>query len=69
MKTTTKAIKAKLDEILSEYLAADAQIEAGLCNGNFYGSDKYFELVKIRAERLTAHHKLTDALVAIETYM
>lgn len=69
MTTTTDAIKAKLDEILSDYLATDAQIEAGLKNGNFFGTEKYYELMKVKDEKLTAHSKLTDALVAIEQYM
>lgn len=69
MKTSTTAIKAKLDEILHDYLDADAQIEAGLENGNFFGTEKYYELTKKKDQLLTAHHKLTDALVAIELYM
>jgi hypothetical protein len=70
MKTSTTAIKAKLDEILSDYLGADQEIEAGMHNDSeFFGSMKYFELQAKKAELSKAHSKLTDALVAIEMYM
>lgn len=69
MKTPTSAIKAKLDEILRDYLDADTQIEAGLKNGNFYGTERYHELTHKKNQLLTAHQKLTDALVTIERYM
>lgn len=71
MKTfTTTEIKNRLDEILRDYLSADQQIADGLSNNSgFYNSDRYFELLKVKDEKLKAHHKLTDALVAIESYM
>lgn len=70
MKTSTTAIKAKLDEILSDYLGTDQEIEAGMHNDSeFFGSMKYFELQAKKAELSKAHSKLTDALVAIEMYM
>ena len=70
MKTSTTAIKAKLDEILKDYLDADQQIEAGMHNDSeFFGSMKYYELQAKKAELSKAHSKLTDALVAIEMYM
>ena len=70
MRTSTTAIKAKLDEILSDYMSADYQIEAGLHNdSNFFDSIRYHELTNQKAKLLHAHHKLTDALVAIEMYM
>lgn len=70
MKTSTTAIKAKLDEILSDYLGADQEIEAGMHNDSeFFGSMKYFELQAKKAELSKAHSKLTDALIAIEMYM
>lgn len=70
MKTSTTAIKAKLDEILSDYLGADQEIEAGMHNDSeFFGSMEYFELQAKKAELSKAHSKLTDALVAIEMYM
>lgn len=67
---TKDAIKAKLDELLTEYLGADSQIEAGMHNDpEFFGSMKYYQLQTNKAELGKAHHKLTDALVALETYM
>ena len=67
---TTSAIKAKLDEILSDYLGADSQIETGMHNDpNFFGSYKYYQLQARKADLGKAHSKLTDALVAIEQYM
>lgn len=67
---TKDAIKAKLDEILRDYLGADQQIEAGMANDSeFFGSMKYYELQAEKAELGKAHSKLTDALVAIEMYM
>lgn len=70
MKTiTTDDIKNKLDEVLRDYLAADAQIVAGLQNRGFFGSLKYYELERDKADLLKKHNKLTDALVTIELYM
>ena len=70
MTTSTNKIKARLDEILRDYLSADLQIEAGMHNDSeFFGSLKYYELQAKKAELGKAHHKLTDALVAIEMYM
>ena len=70
MRTSTTAIKAKLDEILKDYLDADQQIEAGMHNDSeFFGSKKYYELQAKKVVLIEAHSKLTDALVAIEMYM
>lgn len=70
MTCTTDEIKDRLDDILRDYLSTDAQIQAGLTNGSgFFGSEKYYELQHIKDDLLTAHRKLTDALVAIEQYM
>ena len=67
---TKDAIKAKLDELLREYMSADRQIESGKHNDSeFFGSMKYYELQAKKAELSKAHSKLTDALVAIEMYM
>lgn len=67
---TIKAIKDRLDEILTDYLGADQQIEAGMHNDpDFFGSMKYYELQAKKADLGKAHTKLTDALVALEMYM
>lgn len=67
---TIKDIKAKLDELLTEYLSADRQIEAGMHNDpEFFGSYKYYQMQAKKTELGTAHTKLTNALVAIETYL
>jgi hypothetical protein len=67
---TIKDIKAKLDEILTEYLGIDSQIEAGMHNDpEFFGSYKYYQMQAKKTELGTAHTKLTNALVAIETYL
>lgn len=67
---TIQAIKARLDEVLTEYLGIDAQIEAGMHNDpDFFGSMKYYELQAKKADLGKAHTKLTDALVALEMYM
>jgi len=70
MKTSTNQIKKRLDEILSEYLSVDAQIVAGIHNDpEFFGSTHYYVLNSKKDDLLTAHHKLTNALEAIERYM
>lgn len=67
---TIKDIKTKLDEILTEYLSFDSQIEAGMHNDpEFFGSFKYYQFQAKKAELSTAHTKLTNALVALETYL
>lgn len=67
---TIAGIKAKLDEILTDYMNADRQIEAGLHNDSeFFGSMKYYELNALKIKHSDAYHKLTNALVALETYM
>jgi hypothetical protein len=67
---TIKDIKTKLDEILTEYLSIDSQIEAGMHNDpEFFGSYKYYQMQAKKTELGTAHTKLTNALVAIETYL
>ena len=67
---TKDAIKAKLDELLREYMSADRQIESGKHNDSeFFGSMKYYELQAQKTKVADAHHKLTNALVALETYM
>lgn len=67
---TIKDIKTKLDEILTEYLGIDSQIEAGMHNDpEFFGSYKYYQMQAKMTELGTAHTKLTNALVAIETYL
>lgn len=67
---TIKDIKTKLDEILTEYLSIDSQIEAGMHNDpEFFGSFKYYQFQAKKTELGTAHTKLTNALVAIETYL
>ena len=70
MTTTTNKIKARLDEILRDYLSADQHITDGMHNdSNFFDSPRYHDLTNQKAMLLHAHHKLTDALVAIEMYM
>lgn len=67
---TIKDIKTKLDEILTEYLSFDSQIEAGMHNDpEFFGSFKYYQFQAKKTELGTAHTKLTNALVALETYL
>lgn len=67
---TIKDIKTKLDEILTEYLGIDSQIEAGMHNDpEFFGSLKYFQMQAKKTELGTAHTKLTNALVAIEQHL
>jgi hypothetical protein len=67
---TKNAIKAKLDDLLRDYMDTDYQIEAGMSNDSeFFGSHKYYELQAKKVVLLEAHSKLTDALVAIEMYM
>lgn len=67
---TIRQIKAKLDEILSDYFSIDTQISAGLRNDSeFFGSYEYYQLQAKRTELGTAHTKLTNALVAIEQYL
>lgn len=67
---TKEAIHAKLDELLTEYLSAGRQIEAGMHNDSeFFGSAKYYELYAEKIRTSDAYHKLTNALVAIETYL
>ena len=67
---TIRQIKAKLDEILTEYMDIDTQISAGMRNDpEFFGSYEYYQLQAKRTELGTAYTKLTDALVALETYM
>ena len=67
---TKDAIKAKLDELLTDYMGADRQIEAGMHNDpEFFGSMKYYELNAEKTKHADAYHKLTNALVALETYM
>jgi hypothetical protein len=67
---TKGAIQAKLDELLTEYLSADRQIEAGMHNDSeFFGSLKYYELNAEKTRTSDAYHKLTNALVAIQTYL
>ena len=71
MKTiTTTQIKNRLDNILSEYLAIDKELQDGLSrSSDFFDSDRYHDLTNKKAVLLTAHGKLTDALIAIEQYM
>lgn len=67
---TIADIKTKLDEILTEYLGIDSQIESGMHNDpEFFGSYKYYQMQAKKVELGTAHTKLTNALVALETYM
>lgn len=67
---TITSVKAKLDEILTNYMNADRQIEARLRNDpEFFGSMRYYELNAQKTPLSDAYHKLTNALVALETYM
>lgn len=67
---TVRQIKTKLDEILTDYNGIDTQISAGMHNDpEFFGSYKYYQLQAKKTELGTAHTKLTNALVALETYM
>lgn len=67
---TIRQIKAKLDEILTEYMDIDTQISAAIHNDSeFFGSYKYYQMQAKKTELGTAHTKLTNALVALETYM
>lgn len=67
---TIADIRAKLDEILTEYLGIDSQITAGISNDSeFFGSFRYYEMQAKKTELGTAHTKLTNALVAMELYM
>lgn len=66
----TNKIKDRLDEILTDYLSADQQIADGIANNSqFFGSMRYYELCAQKADLGKAHTKLTDALVAIESYL
>jgi hypothetical protein len=65
---TIRQIKAKLDEVLTDY--NDTQIIAAIHNDSeFFGSFRYYEMQAKKAELSKAHTKLTNALVALETYM
>lgn len=67
---TIRQIKAKLDEVLTDYNDTDAQIIAAIHNDSeFFGSLRYYEMHAKKAELSIAHTKLTNALVALETYM
>jgi low affinity Fe/Cu permease len=67
---TKETIQAKLDELLTEYMNADRQIEVGMRHDSeFFGSLKYYELNAEKTRTSDAYHKLTNALVAIETYL
>ena len=67
---TKDAIRAKLDELLTEYMSADRQIEAGMHNDSkFFGSAKYYELNAEKTRTSDAYHKLTNALTALELYL
>lgn len=67
---TLADIRAKLDEILTEYLGIDSQITAGTSNDSeFFGSHRYYQLQAKKTELADAYHKLTNALVAIEQYL
>ena len=67
---TLRQIKAKLDEVLTEYCDIDTQIIASIHNDSeFFGSYKYYQMQAKKAELSTAHSKLTNALVAIEQYL
>lgn len=67
---TCEAIKAKLDEILTDYMSAGYQIDAGMHNDpEFFGSYDYYQLQAKMTELSTVHTKLTNALVAIELYL
>lgn len=67
---TLRQIKAKLDEVLTDYNDTDTQIIAAIHNDSeFFGSYKYYQMQAKKTELGTAHTKLTNALVALETYM
>ena len=67
---TIRQIKTKLDEILTDYNGIDTQISAGMHNDpEFFGSYKYYQFQAKKTELGTAHTKLTNALVALETYL
>jgi hypothetical protein len=67
---TIRQIKAKLDEVLTDYNDTDTQIIAAIHNDSeFFGSFRYYEMQAKKAELSKAHTKLTNALVALETYM
>lgn len=67
---TIRQIKAKLDEVLTDYNDTDTQIIAAIHNDSeFFGSLRYYEMQAKKAELSKAHTKLTNALVALETYM
>lgn len=67
---TKDAIKAKLDELLRNYMDANYLLDVGMSNDSeFFGSAKYYDLQAQKTELSRAHTKLTDALVAIEMYM
>lgn len=67
---TKNAIKAKLDDLLRDYMDTDYQIKAGISNDSeFFGSHKYYELQAQKTSLSLAHTKLTDALVSLNLYM
>lgn len=67
---TIRQIKAKLNEVLTDYNDTDTQIIAAIHNDSeFFGSFRYYEMQAKKAELSKAHTKLTNALVALETYM
>lgn len=67
---TIRQIKAKLDEVLTEYCDTDTQLIASIHNDSeFFGSYRYYQMQAKKAELSKAHTKLTDALVAIEQYL
>lgn len=67
---TIRQIKAKLDEVLTEYCDTDTRIIAAIHNDSeFFGSYRYYQMQAKKAELSKAHTKLTDALVAIEQYL
>ncbi len=67
---TIRQIKAKLDEVLTDYNGTDTQIIAAIHNDSeFFGSLRYYEMQAKKAELSKAHSKLTNALVAIEQYL
>lgn len=67
---TIRQIKAKLDEVLTDYNDTDTQIIAAIHNDSeFFGSLRYYEMQAKKAELSKAHTKLTNALVAIEQYL
>lgn len=66
----TNKIKDRLDEILTDYMSLDHLISVSLSkDSQLFGSLKYYELCAQKAELGKAHTKLTDALVAIESYL